>query len=338
MLRRAFLSGVSAAAALALARRASAQAIARMPRIAIVTPTVKPEDIARGSTIPAYRAYFAELERLGYMEGKNLVVERYSAFGRTDQHQEIARAAVASGPDLIFTYSGPIALLLKSVTTTIPIVVTSSDPVASGLTTNLARPEANITGLATEVGLEVWGKRFQFLNEVSRKLANARLLVTDIDAGSGRLIGPVLQQIARRSGIALELSGLGNRADAGAYDRAFAAMADERADGLIVSDASEHVANRALIVQLAARYRIPAIYPFREFALAGGLLSYGVDLADIARRLAGMTADILKGKKIAEIPYAQPTKFELLINRTTATSLGLEFPASLTAIADEVIE
>jgi putative ABC transport system substrate-binding protein len=183
----------------------------------------------------------------------------------------------------------------------------------------------------------VWGKRLQFLNEtVSSHLTNARYFAASStkwwdEAGVG------VQKSAQQAGIHLAVTSLGGNADRATYERAFDAMVEDRVDGLLVSDAGEHLAYRQLIVDLAAKYRLPTVYPYREFADVGGLLAYGVDLGDVGRRLANMTDQVLRGAKPGDIPFYQPTKFELVLNRGTAKSLGLEFPAALVAVADEVI-
>jgi putative ABC transport system substrate-binding protein len=339
MQRREFIAGTAASAVCGLVRPARAQTDARPPgikRIAFVSTATKVEELTVNGR-RFYKAFFGELIRLGYTEGKNLIVERYSGLGRIDRYQDLARAIVASKPDLIVCVSGPLAFQLKLLTTKIPILASSADPVAVGLVTSLARPGGNITGISVDAGLEVWGKRLQFLNEtLSNHLMNARYF-----AGSSTKwwdsVGEGLQRSAQQAGIHLAAISLGGNADRTTYERAFDAMAKDGVDGLLVSDAQEHMANRQLIVDLAFKCRLPAIYPYREFADAGGLLAYGVDLADEGRRLADMTDQVLTGTKPGDVPFYQPTQFELVLNRTTAKSLGLEFPATLLAVADEVI-
>jgi len=339
MRRREFIAGTAATAALSFAREAYAQANARLPgtkRIAIVHVAEKVEDMTVNGR-RSFKAFFGELDRLDYVEGKNLIVERYSALGRLDQYQDLARAVVASQPDLIVAIGGPMALHFKPLTNTIPILSTPADPVMVGLVTNLARPGGNITGVSVDTGWDVWGKRLQFLNEtVSNHLTNARVLAGQT-TNWWNAAGAEVQKFAQQAGTRLTVTFLGGNADRATYERAFETIAQDGVDGLIVSDAGEHIPNRQLIVDLAAKYRLPAIYPFREFVDAGGLLSYGVDLGDVWRRLADMTDQVLKGTKPGDIPFYQQTKFEMVLNRTTVRSPGLEFPATLVAIADEVI-
>jgi putative ABC transport system substrate-binding protein len=205
--------------------------------------------------------------------------------------------------------------------------------------TNLGRPEANVTGVSGDAGLEIWGKRFQVFAEAVPTVKNVRFLVTTNETTSyAKIVLASMSQVAQRAGISLQTAAVGSPVGPPAYERVFAQMAAERVDGLVVDGGAEQVVNRASVLRLAAQYRMPAMYAYREFVQAGGLLSYGIDLADSARRMAGMTVEILSGKKPTEIPFYQQIKFELLLNRATARALGLEFPASVLATADEVIE
>lgn len=339
MRRREFIAGTVATAANGFAQPICAQTNSSSlvtKRIAIFHPTEPPE----GLTIKgrrAYKAYFSELNRLGYVEGQNLIVERYSALGQSDRYGGLARDIVASRPDLIVSVSGLLAHVLKPLTATVPILATSADPIAAGLVTNLANPEGNITGVSADAGLEVNGKRLQFLKETTRSLSNVRMLTPETGLRLSEATLAVVRKAAGQTPITIAPAILTEKIDRGAFERVFDAMEKDRVDGLIVSDSPEHLTNRQLIVDLAAKHRLPAIYPFREFVEVGGLLSYGVDTADLMRRLAEMTGQILGGAKPGEIPFQQQTKFELVLNRTAAAPLGLEFPATLLATADEVI-
>jgi len=303
-------------------------------RIAVVHPSLRRDQ----STIMP-KAYFQELDRLGYIEGKNLVVEWYSILGRHDRTEEIARAVVASRPDLILPLNGALALAFKPLTTTIPILAISADPVASGIVTSLAKPGGNITGVSVDAGLGIYGKRFEFLVETVPRLANVRALVSTTSRwlrGTKALDG--LRDAAGRAGISIDAALVNTPVDQAAYEQIFEAMERDRVDGLIVDDAGDHLRYSHLIVDLAARYRLLAIYSFREFVDVGGLLSYGIDLVDAYRRLAVMTNEILRGAKPGDTPYYQMTKFNLVLNRATARSLGFDFPPTLLATANDVIE
>jgi putative ABC transport system substrate-binding protein len=332
MRRRKFIAGAAATAALGFAQAVCGQTGARsggMKRLAIVHPAEPPERLSISGR-RAYKAYFVELSRLGYVEGKNLIIERYSGDGRPEHYEDVARAIVASHPDLIISISGRITVLLKSLTTTIPILATSADPVASGIVTSMASPEGNITGISADAGVELWGKRLQLLRETVGKLANARVLMpTSVVPFWEAGIAPVL----RRAGTSIKVAEIAGKLDQEAYERAFDAMETERVDGLIVGDAPDLETNSQVIVSLAAKYRLPTIYPYREYVDNGGLFSYGIDRAEMYRRLADMTDHVLKGASPGDIPYEQHTKFELLLNRKTARSLGLEFPPTLLTAA-----
>ena len=339
MRRRVFIAGAAATAAMGFSKPICAQDNATLPvpkRIAIFHPTEPPEGLTVNGR-RAYKTYFAELSRLGYAEGQNLVVERYSLLGHYERFEGLAHEMVASHPDVIVCVSGFLARRVKPMTTSIPILATSADPIAAGLVTNLAKPDENITGVSADAGLEVNAKRLQFLQEATRNLRNVRFLSAASRGISEKTVA-VVQEAARQTSLTLAVAALDEKIDREAYERAFDAMEKDRVDGVIVSDSPEHLTHRQLIVDLAAKYRLPAIYPFREFVEVGGLLSYGIDTADMMRRLAGMTAEVLRGTKPGEIPFQQQTKFELLLNQKTAKSLSLEFPVSLLAVAVEVIE
>jgi putative tryptophan/tyrosine transport system substrate-binding protein len=338
MRRRDFMAGSAATAAVGVAGwPVYAEINARSPvpkRIALVSPSLRP-DQTTSSGRRSFKAYYQELDRLGYIEGKNLIVERYSVLGRHDS-EEIARAVVASRPDLILAMSGALARALKPLTTTIPILAITADPVAGGIVTSMAKPGGNITGVSTDAGLEIYGKRLQFLVETARRLAKVRFLMTTTTRGLWETTADVLRDVAGRAGISIDAAAVSTPVDQAAYEQVFEAMERDRVDGLIVSD--DHLAYRQLIADLAARYRLPAIYPFREFVYVGGLLSYGIDLVDLYRRLAVMTNEVLRGAKPSDIPYYQMTKFDLVLNRATARSLGLDFPPILLATANDIIE
>jgi putative ABC transport system substrate-binding protein len=329
-----------ATAAVGFAQPTCAQTNARptgVKRIAVVHVAEKVEEMTIKGR-PTFRGYFTELNRLGYVEGQNLLVERYSARGRPERYGDLAHTVVESQPDVIVALNGPLALQFKPLTATIPILTGSADPVSVGLVMNLARPGGNITRVSVDTGLEVWGKRLQFLSEaVSKKLTNVRFFAASSTKWWDEA-GAEVEKSARRAGINLHATSLGGNADGVTYERAFETMAKDRVDGLLVSDGGDHITNRQLVVDLAAKYRLPAIYAFREFVDVGGLLSYGVDLADTMRRLADITDQVLRGAKPEDIPFYQQTKFELVLNRITAKSLGVEFPATLLSVADEVVQ
>ena len=221
-------------------------------------------------------------------------------------------------------------------TATIPIVTIIADPIALGLVTSIARPGGNITGATNAAGLELTGKRIGLLVEAMPKLSTLSYLVSRPFWEDTR--GAAAREAAKRVGLSLKAALLGSAFNEAEYQRVFRSMEQDRADALMVSEDAEHVTNRATIVELAAKGRIPAIYPFREFVEVGGLMAYSIDLADIYRRVANLIDKILRGANPGDIPFYQPTKYELSINLKTAKALGLEMPAMLLGRADEVIE
>jgi putative tryptophan/tyrosine transport system substrate-binding protein len=336
MRRRDFMAGSAATATLGVAGwpvYADINAGSPAPkRIALLHVSLRPEE-----AVTSIRAYYQELSRLGYIEGKNLTVDRYWGLGQYDRTEEIVRAIVDSRPDLILATTGTVARALKPLTTTIPILAITGDPVAGGIVTSMARPGGNITGVSVDAGFELYGKLFQYLVETAPRLANVRILwaTTTRWLWETTALG-ALRDAAGRTGISIDAAWVSPPVDQAAYEKVFEAMKRDRVDGLIVG--GDHFAYRQLIADLTARYRLPAIYPSRDFVDAGGLLSYGIDLHDVYRRLAVMTNQVLRGAKPGDIPYYQLTKFDLVLNRATARLLGLDFPPTLLATAADIIE
>ena len=284
----------------------------------------------------SFRAFFEELSRLGYVEGQNIAVERYSGEGRPERYAELARDIVNTHPDLILTVAARLSLDFKMATTTIPIVTIIIDPIAMGLVASIARPGGNITGVTIATGLELIGKRMELLVEAMPKLSTLGYLVSRAYWEDPR--GAAAREAAKGVGISLKAALLGSAFNETEYQRVFRSMEQDRADALMVSDEAEHASNRATIVELAAKGRIPTIYAYRDFVEVGGLMAYSIDQAELYRRLANLADKILKGADPGDIPFYRPTKFELSINLKTAKALGLEMPAMLLARADEVIE
>jgi putative tryptophan/tyrosine transport system substrate-binding protein len=334
MKRREFIALIGGAAASPLVARA--QQPAKMKRIAIVHGSEPVANMTITGRRP-FRAFFEELGALGYIEGRNLLVERYSADGRPDHFAELARNVVRARPDVIISMRGLLTAEFKLETTTIPIVTTTSDPVVAGLVPSIAHPGGNITGVSVDAGLQIWGKRLGLLREIIPKLSNARFLTTQVDWVMATEASAA-RAAAKQAGMTLAGAMLGNTIDEAAYQRVFASMQQEQVDALLVSSAGEHLTNRVAIVELAAKNRLPAIYPFKDFTEVGGLLAYSIDLGDTYRLVADLVDKILKGANPGNIPFFQPTKFELIVNLKTSKALGLEMPPTLVARADEVVE
>jgi putative ABC transport system substrate-binding protein len=278
------------------------------------------------------RSFVQGLRALGYLQGQNLVLEHRSAEGKFERFPEIMRELVLSKVDVIVTVTNPMTQAAKDVTSTVPIVVAYSvSPVEHGLVQSLSRPGGNVTGFTMNVGSEIPGKQLQLLKELLPRMSRVAFLHSKEQEAEGVQSG---EAAARELGIKL-LPAQHTPTD---YTDAFALIAREHPDALVVSASAVNVANRRLIVEFAAQRRLPAMYATREFVSAGGLISYGVDFADLFRRAAGYVDRILRGAAPRDLPVEQPTKFDLVINVKTAMALGLDVPPTLLALADEVIE
>jgi putative ABC transport system substrate-binding protein len=333
MQRRKFIMALGGAAAWPVAGRA--QQSAKTRRIAIIHPSALAAEMIEDGNHPGFTPFFAELRRLGYVEGQNLIVERYVALGDLDKHQELAQRIVRSEPDIIFSVGAPILLRLKEATATIPVVGIVGDPVALGITASLARPGGNITGSSVDAGIEIWTKRLELLREAAPQIARVAFLTE-----KSRLpkYADELRQTAERLGVQFLGAPLSSPLNESEYKRVFAELGRQRADALIVSDATENFANRAVILELVGAMRLPTMYPLRDYIPLGGLLSYGSNAAEFWRSAAVQIDQIFRGAKPGDIPFNQPTKFTLAVNLRTAKALGLTIPVSLLVGADEVIE
>jgi len=303
-----------------------AQQPGRIYRIGI--PLIPP----RASVSPEYAPFEQALRDLGYTLGKNLAIDYRSADGKPERIPEIVQEIVRNKPDVIVTGIDPVTLAAKAATKTIPIVMwLGFDVVGRSVVASLASPGGNVTGLTIDVGPETYTKRIEQLKEILPSLARVAYLV------SPAYYNPAFEASETRVGSDLGVKVI-HVTLTDDFERAFAAAAQERADALIISTSSTHYERRAELVALAAKYRLPASYTLRQFVDAGGLISYGPNIADLARRAAGYVDKILKGAKPADLPVERPIKFELFINLKTANALGLTIPPSLLLQADKVIE
>ncbi len=333
MRRRDVIIGLGGAAALPLT--ALAQQRAAPKKIAIFHPAIPATLLTETGGGSAWRAFFAELRRLGYVEGENLIIERFSAEGHHERYADLARQIVARNPDVIVTGTNPVVTTFAAATRTVPIAAFMLDPLKASLVTSLARPGGNLTGVTLDAGIEIWGKRLELLKHAMPSTARAAFL-----GMRGGWEGPsqqLLRDAADRLGISLAWM-LPEQGTPAEIERVFAAMAQQGLDAVLVSGEGDLYANRQLIGELAVKHRLPAMCPYRDYVEAGALLAYAVDLAELLRRLADDVHQILKGAKPGNIPIYQPTKFELLINLKTAKALGLTLPPALLASAAEVIE
>jgi putative ABC transport system substrate-binding protein len=328
MNRRGFITLLGGAAAWPLAARA--QQPERMRRIGVLMNLTADDPEAPGRV-----AAFAQgLGELGWTIGRNVRIDYRWGANDPDRGRRYADELIALAPDTILASGILSATPLQRITRTLPIVfVNVTDPVGAGLVASLARPGGNATGfMLFEYSLS--GKWLELLKELAPRVARAGILR---DSNSPGGIGQYAAIQAVAPSIGLEANPIEVR-DANEIERAIAAFAGSANGGLIVTSSALAVAHRKLIVALAARHRLPAVYAFRYYATSGGLISYGPDTTDPFRRAAGYIDRILKGEKPADLPVQLPTKYELVINIKTANALGLQVPPTLIARADEVIE
>jgi putative ABC transport system substrate-binding protein len=277
-------------------------------------------------------AFRGELSKLGWIEGKNITIEYRFAEGRNDRLSELAADLVRLKVDLIVVASAPSALAVKKVTTTIPIIMTSNtDPVAAGLVASLARPGGNVTGLAS-LSPELNSKRLEILKDAVPKLARVGLL-------RGAAASPQLKEIRPAAqALRLKLEEIETQADAKGLESAFKTAKQKQVGAIMTTVSRPFFGERKRIVELAVKYRLPAIYFQKEFVDEGGLMSYGADFDDLFRRTAVYVDKILKGAKPADLPVQQATKFEFVINLKAAKQIGLTIPVEVLARANKVIQ
>jgi putative ABC transport system substrate-binding protein len=329
--RREFI-GTLAGGLLALPLAAEAQQAAKVPRIGYVSTNLA----ANPHLSEAFRQ---GLRDLGYVEGRNVVIEYRSAEGKLERLPALAAELVALKVDVIVAASTLAALAAKQATRTLPIVFAGAgDPAQSGLVTSLARPGGNVTGLSL-LAPELVGKRLELLKQAVPGVTRVAVLWQPGGGGLGdRTEKDMLkgaEVAARALGMRLQFVEARGPAD---IDRAFSEMTRARAGALTVLGSTMFFSEQRRLVDLAAKNRLPAVYGLREYVDAGGLMSYGPNVADLYRRAATYVDKILKGAKPADLPVEQPTKFELVINLKTAKALGLTIPPSLLGRADEVIQ
>jgi ABC-type uncharacterized transport system substrate-binding protein len=315
--------GVTLALGLILAPLAGeTQPPERSVRVGLLTPGSRDEDA---------QSFLAGMRDLGYIEGRNLILEYRRADGKTERLPDLLAELVRLKVDVIVTGGTPAALAAKRVITTIPVVIGAmGDPVGSGVVASLARPGGNITGLSLALSGGFAGKYPELLREAVPKASRIAVLQP-----SAATTAQDLERAARSLDIRLQFVEVDQP---GQLDWAFAAMTAQRAAALVVTPAPFNSTHRDRIVSLAAKHRLPAMYGLRTFVDAGGLMAYGASLSESWRRAATYVDKILKGAKPGDLPIEQPTKFEFVINLKTAKTLGLTIPQTLLHRADQVIE
>jgi putative tryptophan/tyrosine transport system substrate-binding protein len=330
MRRREFITLLGGGAVVASPLTARALQPDKMRRIGVLRAAT-----AGDPDVQMNIAAFAQtLEQLGWSDGRNVRIDYRLSGADADKTRTDAAELVSLGPDVIFASGSSAVEALAWATRTVPIVFALVvDPVGSGFVDSLSRPGSNITGLML-FEYDLSAKWLELLKQIAPNVTHAAVLRDPaITAGIGQFA--VIQSVARSVGV--EVSPVNVR-DKSEIERAVTAFAGTSNGGLILTASALSVFHRELIISLAARHRLPAVYYRRVFVADGGLISYGADITDQYRRAAGYVDRILKGEKPADLPVQAPTKYELVINLKTAKALGLELPTSLLARADEVIE
>lgn len=314
-----------------------AQQPAKVWRVGFIAGAASPAEMAGPEpAAPTLRAFLRGMQALGYVDGKNIVIERRSAESRFERVAGIVAELLGTGVDVVVATGKGTAAAAKRATTAVPIVVVTSsdDPVADGLVQSLARPGGNVTGFTTSAGPEIEAKRLELFRETVPAASRFAYLAS-VENKDRELPRAKSVQAAARS---MNLSLLLVEHTLGQYTDAFAQMNRAAIQALFVSPSPAALADRAVIAELAIRHRLPSSFSYLEQVEAGGLMSYGVNLGDVLRRVAIYVDKIFKGARPADLPIEQPAIFELVVNRKTAKALGVAIPQSILARADRMIE
>jgi putative tryptophan/tyrosine transport system substrate-binding protein len=321
------ISGLGLCALLfALSPSAEAQKELKIPRIGVLWLGARPN--------ANLDAFIQGLRELGYIEGKNILIEYRVAEGKADRLPELATELVRLKVDAIFTGGTPAIFALREATKTIPIVFFStSDPIGTGVVASLAHPGGNITGISV-LASDLWPKRLELLKEISPKLSRVAMVWNKGNAGMA-LEAKATQEVAGPLGVTLQDRGV---KDPNELDTVFALMIKDRPDGFLALMDPVLTSRQKRILDFLEQIRLPAVFESKGWVEAGGLISYGANYPDAFRRAAALMDKILKGAKPADLPVEQPTKFELVVNLKTAKQIGLTIPPNVLARADKVIK
>ena len=328
MISRRRLLAIAGTSVLAAPYAVEAQESTQRPRVAFVGAE------SRSTNQHFLEAFRQGLREHGYVDGQNLTLEERWGEGRSERFPELIGELIRLKTKVIMTVSQPAALAAKNATTTIPIVFVTGDPLGSGLVRSLGRPGGNLTGLSISLGEDFSGKWLELLKEAVPKISRVAVAWNPTNPANTAYL-TVLRSVAQKLGVKLQSEEV---TDPGGFDRAFASMNAGHVQALVVVIDPLTVRYRGRIAELAAKNRLPAMYGFREFADAGGLMAYGANVADLCRRAATYVDKILKGAKPADLPIEQPTTFELVVNLKTAKALGITIPQSILLRADQTIE
>jgi len=323
MISRGVLVVALGLALLGASRATDAQPPERTVRVGFLVPASPSDDV---------EGFLGGMRDLGYLEGRNLIVEYRAAGGKSERLDDLVAELIRLKVDVIVTGGTPAALAAKRARTAIPVVIGAmGDPVESGVVASLARPGGNITGLSLQTSEGFAGKYLELLREAVPKVSRVAIL----GRPSARSPVQAMEQAARSLDVRVQLIEVDQP---GQLEGAFAAMTTQNVGALVVTPSPFNVTHRDRIVTLAAKHRLPAMYGLTAFVDAGGLMAYGASLRDLFRRAATYVDKILKGAKPADLPVEQATKFDLVINLKTARTLGLVIPPSLLGRADRVID
>jgi putative ABC transport system substrate-binding protein len=301
-----------------------------MHRLAFVHSGIPADKLTESGGPFWVQIVYRTLRELGDVEGQNLVVERFSANGRSERFATLAAEVVSHNPDAIIVNFNDLAKQFMIATSTIPLVVITGDPIAAGLITNLAHPGGNLTGVSINAGQEIYGKRLQIIKEAQPKTARVAALF------SGALSGMSdYEEAARQLGLELIARQLDEVSDS-QLAQAFAEINEQQFDAVIVDEGGSFLAKRTLMAALAAKHHLLVLFPYRDYVEEGGPVAYAPDLGELAQRIANDVHQIFNGSKAGNLPFYLPTKFQLIVNAKAARAL--DFQPTFLAGADEVIE